>query len=320
MTTTKRLRRYAAPLLAAGVAAACTDRAATGPEILPPDAPAAARKPAADYRYTTVHVPGSVWTRTSRMNARGDIVGDFLDADGVKGYLLAGGSFHTIMVPGATITRARGINERGEIAGVYTASGRANGFLLSGGEFTTINVPGALHTSIWDINTRGDVTGEFQAAAGGPWFGFVWRRGTFTMLNIPGATMSSGFGINVHGDVVGHYRMPDADAPGGVTKMLGFIWRDGDVTRLDHPVPNGMSCSMGIGAQWIVGHYLELASGIVYGYVWQNGAFTATLRVPGAWETFPTSITSSGTIAGYYYDADWKLHGFIAEPVNPAGR
>lgn len=79
---------------------------------------------------------------------------------------------------------------------------------------------------------------------------------------------------------------------------------------------------MGIGSHGVaVGHYWDVASDIVFGYVWHDGVFLTTLRVPDARETYPTSITPSGTIVGYHWDTEaWNVRGFIAEPLNPTGR
>lgn len=310
--------RLAVLLLAGTVAAGCEG---SPMETEAPQAVAAVRVSSADYRYTVIDVPGAVVTQAFRMNARGDLVGNFQNSTGVHGFLKRGNSYQTIDFPGAAATRARGINERGDIVGMYALGGRAHGFVLRHGEFTTLDVPGAWQTVLWDINANGVISGEYQAVAGGAWHAFVWRGGEFELIAIPGATMSAGFGVNLRGEVVGHYRLPDASQPGGVSKMYGFLWRDGEVTQLDYPVPNLMSCAQGIGDHGAaVGHYWEISSDIVYGYVWQDGAFAATLRVPGAWDTYPTSITPSGVVAGYHLDASFAVHGFIAEPLNRVGK
>jgi uncharacterized membrane protein len=314
---TIRTHATAVLLAAAAMSAACDTS-------VPTDATtrdmAASKTPGAGYRYTILNYPGANWTQALRMNARGDVVGIYQDATGMNGFLLRGKKYETLQYPGAAMTHARGINERGDIVGDYIHSGKTHGFVVRNGVFTTLAVPGANATQLWDINANGEISGQYQATAGGAWHGFVWRKGEFRFLNIPDATMSAGYGINIHGQVVGHYRLPDPSAPSGVTKMFGFVWTDGEVTHLDYPSPNYMSCAQGIGNHGVVGHFWDIASDIVYGYVWQAGTFTSTFRVPDAWDTYPTSITPSGTIVGYHLGADWTIRGFIAEPLNPAGR
>ena len=66
------------------------------------------------------------------INARGDIVGRFLDASRIPhGYLLSDGIYTTIDFPGAARTTATGINARGNIVGDYTAASIRHGFVAT---------------------------------------------------------------------------------------------------------------------------------------------------------------------------------------------
>jgi hypothetical protein len=133
--------------------------------------------------------------------------------------------------------------------------------------------------------------------------------------------MSGGFGINNRGEVAGHYRLADPAAPSGSTKMMGYVWRDGDVTHVDHPgsAGTGMSCLLGIGVHGEgLGHYQDPVSRKVFGFLWRDGVFGPDLQVPGADETFPIVITPSGVIGGYLWYEDptqgWQQRGFVATP------
>jgi uncharacterized membrane protein len=296
-------------------AAACDRNTPTDPGTLAPDALVEARVPALDYRYTPINVPGARWTEAYRVNARGDVVGTFRDDDGVHGFVLRRGRFETLDVPGAAVTMLRGINDRGQLVGFYN-DGSIRGFLMDQNGITTFNYPGAVGTQLWDINARGEISGAYLPAPGAQWLGFRWRAGTFTPLDLPNASMSAGFGIDGHGTVVGHYRIT------GDPKMYGFVARDGeDPIHLDYPVDNWMSCAMGTGSHGqAVGHYWDSVEAIVYGYIWRNGEFIGTLRYPEAPDTYPTSMSPSGVVVGYYLDSDWVQHGFMAEPLNSAGR
>ena len=54
------------------------------------------------------------------INARGDIVGNFLDHNGVRhGYLLSDGRFSQIDYPGASDTGVEEINNAGDIMGAW---------------------------------------------------------------------------------------------------------------------------------------------------------------------------------------------------------
>src|ERR1043166_6954321 len=78
--------------------------------------PAAPNEPT----FTTIDVPGAIFTVAEGINPAGEIVGIYTDANGVDhGFLLRQGSFTTIDFPGATSTLAVGINPAGELVGFY---------------------------------------------------------------------------------------------------------------------------------------------------------------------------------------------------------
>ncbi len=118
---------------------------------------------------TTFDYPGTGnQTEPQKINERGDIVGDFLDSNGVlRGFVrFSNGSFSAPIVdPNDTVgfTEGRGINNSGTVVGDY-ASRDANdhGFFLSGGTFTEYDIPGALSTDVFGINDAGDFTGTFS--------------------------------------------------------------------------------------------------------------------------------------------------------------
>ena len=90
--------------------------------------------------FTAFRYPGTINTRAMDINAPGDIVGFYMDANDVAhGFLLSGGRLTTVDLPGSYTSRAFGINAKSEIVGVYTErEGSAlHGFLRSGGRFTS---------------------------------------------------------------------------------------------------------------------------------------------------------------------------------------
>ena len=80
-------------------------------------------------------MPGSTSTAAFGINASGQIVGSYVDADGTKiphGFLLDNGSYTTLDPPGSTFTWAHGINDFGQIVGMYQdAGGTFHGFLAT---------------------------------------------------------------------------------------------------------------------------------------------------------------------------------------------
>ena len=144
------------------------------------------------YRFSTVQVPGSDLTEADGINARGVIVGSYVDSDGVShGFLLRDGKFKTIDVPGALENiAARGINARGDIVGSFVgADSVRHGFLRSDGKFTQIDYPGSTGTYMSGINNAGDVTGGYFIAGGGGTF--IRRNGKFYNVNIPGGSAAN---------------------------------------------------------------------------------------------------------------------------------
>src|SRR5687768_8815364 len=60
--------------------------------------------------FTSLEVPGAVFTNAQGINARGDVVGFYTDAAGLNhGFRWSRGAYSVIDVPNARVTQARGI-------------------------------------------------------------------------------------------------------------------------------------------------------------------------------------------------------------------
>src|SRR6266516_1671607 len=119
---------------------------------------------------TTFDYPGTgiVTTSPQKINEGGDIVGEFIDSNGVvRGFVrFSDGSFSARIVdPINTVgfTEGRGINNSRTVVGDYVGSdGNSHGFFLSGGTFTEYDVPGAPSTAVLGINDVADFAGAFD--------------------------------------------------------------------------------------------------------------------------------------------------------------
>src|SRR5213596_1039670 len=152
---------------------------------------------------TTFDYPGTGnLTLPQKINERGDVVGEFIDSNGVvRGFVrFSDGSFSAPIVdPNDTVgfTEGRGINNPRTVAGDYAASdGTIHSFFLSGGTFTEYDVPGAVQTNLLSINDAGDFTGGFDPDGSGIFQAFVSVGGTLTSFGVPGALSTFAYELN----------------------------------------------------------------------------------------------------------------------------
>jgi Transposase IS116/IS110/IS902 family len=112
-------------------------------------------------RYVRLDVPGALKSQAFDINDRGQVVGDYMDADGrFHGYVWERGRFKTIDVPGQSSTAATGINNHGQVTGGTGPFAARVGFLLDRGRFTTFTIPGAQATLAYGINDQGQIVGH----------------------------------------------------------------------------------------------------------------------------------------------------------------
>src|SRR5205807_4173966 len=263
---------------------------------------------------TTFDYPGTgvVTTSPQKINERGDIVGEFIDSNGVvRGFVrFSDGSFSAPIVdPNDTVafTEGRGINNPGTVCGDYnTSDGNLHGFFLSGGTFTEYDVPGAVFTAVLGINNPADFAGTFIDGSGIQQ-AFVSVGGTVTLFSVPAAVATLAYNINDSKRlVVGYYI--DGSA------ILHGYYRDANGT-LHFPIdPSGSVATILFGLNnrdWVVGRHAD-SSGVTHGlfFVPPNNFFT--FDYPGSAFTSLNGISDQGNICGRYVDASGIAHGFIA--------
>jgi uncharacterized membrane protein len=172
-------------------------------------------------RFTTIRIPGARQVQALGINDRGQIVGDYLAADGTThGYLRDHGRIITIDGPaGAAGATVFDINDLGQMVGLYYGSaGGFHAFSLRGSRYTSIDAPGVTYTIPFGVSNRGQIAGLTAAAlpltAASDAHGFVLRDGTggpFTPVDVPGAVFGTAvFDINNTGALVGVYANPNA--------------------------------------------------------------------------------------------------------------
>jgi probable HAF family extracellular repeat protein len=279
---------------------------------------------ATDYRWVRFDFPGATEIYGLGINARGDIVGRYVDTAGVThGFLMQQGSFTTIDFPQATFTAARGVNARGDIVGRFLdAGGNEHGFLLEDGRYKRIDYPGAAATTARGINNSGEISGRHSDAAGNE-NGFVLKDGTFHNVRVPNPltplepcstdvwlvqdnerVVIGDFCTNLDGGIHGFIRMRP-----GVFQMIDFPGA-------------GAPCSA---MRWInergdrVGVYAktlgECFAFQAHGFLIREGQFTA-LDFPASLYTETFGINDDGVIVGDYTDRTNVHHAFKAMPTS----
>ena len=263
---------------------------------------------------TTFDYPGAGnLTLPQKINERGDVVGEFIDSNGVtRGFVrFSDGSFSDPIVdPNDTVgfTEGRGINNARTIAGDYVISdGTLHSFFLSGSTFTEYDVPGTVQTNLLSINEPGDFTGGFDPDGSGVFQAFFSRGGTITSWSVPDALSTFAYEINNNKKlVVGYY----IDAAG----ILHGYYRDSN-GALHFPIdPSGSVATVLFGLNnrnWVVGRYADSA-GVTHGLFFTPPNNFFTFDYPGSTFTSLNGISSQGNIVGRYVDASGIAHGFLA--------
>jgi probable HAF family extracellular repeat protein len=276
---------------------------------------------AAQYRFETINFPSSVETQANGINARGDIVGIYIDAENVShSFLLHKGIFTTIEVPFATETlAARGINARGDIVGnFHDSTFTRHGYLLSNGQFTQIDYPGASVTILERINNAGDITGTWFDDRGNV-SAFIRRDGKFQNVSIPNGSNENVRSAQDNGRVLVGSVILNVD--GG---YRGFISRDpGKFELIEYPglaVPCSGLRSINqrgdiVGAFGYVNVVDECYPPFddQHGFLLRDGQFTL-IEFPGSPSTDAMCINDDGVIVGRYTDRNGSFRGFKAVP------
>jgi uncharacterized membrane protein len=265
------------------------------------------------FDFTTIDVPGAMSTSASGINARGDIVGSYVDgSQRSHGYVLRDGTFTTIDFTSsdgtaAAGTEAKGISPDGEVVGDYWMPGEANPVEVHGyrrtvqGEFVAVDYPGHTHTIIQRILPDGTMLGcRHDEDLMDTMKGIVVSRGGST--EIPQFSSMENGATPDRRRIVGLYKIDAAN-------QRGFVIADGVFTPLflDATTPALAAWDVNPAGK-IVGVYSKAG---VHGFVLSGDGY-ATLDVPRAAQTRAFGINARGDVVGSYLGTDGKTHGFLA--------
>ncbi len=267
---------------------------------------------AADFNFAQFDVPGALATSPSGVNARGQIVGLFIDAKGAHGFLRnTDGTYEPIDVPGATFTTATSINARGQIVGRWTDSAGINHSYVRtrDGKFTLFDpaspcIVGDSPTVPHGINDVGDMVGRCFNASGKELGWLLRHDGTFRILDDPAQSTTDAWLATNRDLIVGDY----SDASGLVH---GYTWTsdEGFVTRDFPGSQTGLRAMNGRGH--ITGIY-STDGFRLHGFLLRQSVFI-TVDFPDSADNGGTLvINDSGLMVGPYIDASGNEHGFMA--------
>ena len=157
---------------------------------------------------STLAVPGALNTTATGVNAAGEVVGSYQDANFVQhGFTDIAGSFGTIDVAGSQSTSVAAVNAAGELAGTYVdALGDTYGFTDMAGMITTVAASNAAtpFTVVTGLNAAGVVVG-YEEGADGQLHGFADQGGTITVFDPAGSINTEPSGITDTGLIVGTF-------------------------------------------------------------------------------------------------------------------
>jgi len=270
---------------------------------------------ATDYRYTKIDPPNSILTVARGINARGDILGNYVDTDGVgHDFLLHNSVYSNIEYPRGASASARALNARGDVVGVLDDAHGTHGFLLSDGKLTKLDYPGAVDTRAFGINNSGDITGQYSTKF--TVFGFILKQGMYHRLRLQDSSLTSLHGAEDNGRVMTGDVILKADS-----SLHAFLQRKpGDFELLDPP-GTIFPCSRGrginergdvAGAFSIVNTADECGSP-AHGFVFHQGSYDV-IDPPGSTDTFVFGINDDGAVVGAETAWNGVVHGFKATP------
>lgn len=262
------------------------------------------------YSYASVEHPDARATTLSGINARGDIVGNYVDRSGKShGFLLRDGMFAPIDVPNAAGTDARGINPAGDIVGGYWLPGEPpgsiHGYLLRhNGTLEYIDYPGQTNTIPQRILPNGTILGCYHGSDTMMSMFGMWMRGADAGAIEQDASMNNGATPNRR-VIAGLFTDMTEPAP---RAPWGYVIEDGVFTRFRVPGSDSTAVWDVGPAGALVGVYRNPAG--VHGFLLEDGQYTS-IDFPNATVTRAFGINARGDIVGNYVSGG-VTRGFLA--------
>jgi probable HAF family extracellular repeat protein len=171
----------------------------------------------------TFLVPDSLNTLIKSINIKGEIAGQFTDANGSYiGFINSDNNLEKIIIPDSLGTIVECVSNNGNIAGLFLDKReRVKGFSRKKREnFQIIEYPRQQHTFVTGINNAGLVIGDFPDEKGN-YQSFILDKDKFELINFPNAVSTFVTDINNSNVISGVY----LDRPGNTgLNGKGFLY------------------------------------------------------------------------------------------------
>ncbi|MBE7414454.1 MAG: hypothetical protein HS130_04155 [Deltaproteobacteria bacterium] len=254
---------------------------------------------ATQYEFTTIEVPGALWTSANGINNLGHIVGTYSDGTGSHGFLYDGTGYLTIDYPGSGgNTGIKDINDSGKMVGEYNNGHKYQNFILDGRDFSTYSFPGNTETSINGLNDAGVAAGGYYDWPTNSSNGVLYEKSAKVVF--PNTTIF--MDVNDSGQMVGY----DPDF------WISYLYDGKDLSQIifgDSPYGVDIWARSINDSGYVVGSYME--GGFLFDSA--NGR-VSTINYPGAAYSGLSGINDLGYLVGSYTFNE-RGYGFLAIPI-----
>ena len=277
-----------------------------------------------------IEYPGATETYATFVNDVGNVVGSYVDAEGIYHVYVRGpgGSFATLDIPVGSDPEyffLQGINNalvavgRAKAVGDVPRTYAGNAIGLQELQF-----PGSVSTEGWNVNQDGSIVGHYDSADGRR-HGFIARpragtpqarpgvaqpalNYTFESIDVPGVDFLAVTASSDFEDYAGNMRSADT------AKDVGFTLIDGVFTTHDFPDSQGTYFYALGNDGTAAGHYQD-SDGLYHGVILENGELRQ-YDFPGAVETFIYGYSdATGRLTGSFTDASGVRRGFSGDLI-----
>jgi hypothetical protein len=167
-------------------------------------------------------------------------------------------------------------------------------------------VPGTQECDMFYANAMGNLVLNCYLAHPDQEVYYLYEGGDYTPITVPGQESTTAWFITETGQVGGSTTGP------GHPNGIGFVLSGGVYTTYAGPSGNLTSAVFGIGPSGQILGIYEDGNKNDQTYIFANNTYS-TLTVPGAVSTVIQSVSTSGTLLGNWYDAQYTPHPFIAK-------